>query len=63
MESASTSSALYAAVTSPLQATGVTPEEAKELRHHVKGGKGFINPWDSYIEQSGWQIGRKLIWY
>ena len=62
MESGSTSAALYAVVSSPLQATGAEPEEAKELRHHVKDGKGFVNPWDSYIERSGPQIGRAMIW-
>ncbi|KAK5018080.1 hypothetical protein LTR60_001652, partial [Cryomyces antarcticus] len=56
MSSGSVSAALYAAVTSPSQAAGAVPEEAKELRHHLKNGKGFVNPWESYRESTAWQI-------
>lgn len=62
MSSASTSAALYAVVSSS-QATEAVPEETKELRHHLKHGKGFTNPWDSYREMTAFQIGRALIWY
>ncbi|KAI8936808.1 hypothetical protein NX059_006048 [Plenodomus lindquistii] len=42
---------LYAVVSNPAAAVGLTePEEAKEKRHHLKGGKGFTNPWDSYTD-------------
>lgn len=61
MSSTSTSAALYAVVTSP-NATSKTPEDAKELQHHAKGEKGFLNPWASYRDQSGPQIGRQLLW-
>ncbi|KAJ9632301.1 hypothetical protein H2203_000705 [Taxawa tesnikishii (nom. ined.)] len=61
MGAGGTSGALYAVVSSPFQATGREPEEAKELRHHAKGGKGFINPWDSYIERGGFEIGWAMI--
>ncbi|OCK86324.1 Metallo-hydrolase/oxidoreductase [Lepidopterella palustris CBS 459.81] len=48
MGTVSTSAALYVAVTSPSQLLGAQPDEAKELKHHLKNGKGFRNPWDSY---------------
>jgi N-acyl-phosphatidylethanolamine-hydrolysing phospholipase D len=63
MSSASTSAALYAAVTSPAQAIGAQPDEAKDKRHHLKDGKGFINPWDSYIDRAGFSIGMAMIKY
>lgn len=53
MASASTSATLYAAVTSPAQITGAEPEDAKDLKHHLKHGKGFQNPWDSYKNTVG----------
>ncbi|GAB7363605.1 hypothetical protein MBLNU230_g4176t1 [Neophaeotheca triangularis] len=55
MDSALTSSILHAAVSSPATASA-TPSEIKELRHHNRNGKGFINPWDSYLERSAWQL-------
>ena len=63
MSSTSTSSLLYATVSSSSQATGRVPEHTKELRHHNKSGKGFINPWDSYVDRGVAQIGKALIWY
>jgi N-acyl-phosphatidylethanolamine-hydrolysing phospholipase D len=42
---------LYAAVSNPAQ-VAAKPEEADEKRHHLKNGKGFTNPWDSYVESS-----------
>ncbi|KAG9191944.1 hypothetical protein G6011_10678 [Alternaria panax] len=46
---------LYAAVSNPTQ-IAAKPEEADEKRHHLKGGKGFTNPWDSYVELSTWEL-------
>jgi len=63
MSSASTSSALYATVSSSSRATGAVPNNTKELRHHNKNGKGFINPWDSYVDRTASQIVSALIWY
>lgn len=60
MSSASTAAALYAAVSMPMKAAA-EPEEAKELRHHIKDGKGFANPWDSYTEFTGLSIMRKIL--
>ena len=62
MESQSTSALLYATISSPTLSIGAVPKESEELRHHVKNGTGFLNPWDSYIEQSIPQIMRALFW-
>jgi hypothetical protein len=62
MSSASLSSALYATVSSSSLATGTVPEHTKELRHHNKHGKGFVNPWDSYVDRSAYQISSAILW-
>jgi hypothetical protein len=46
---------LYAAVTNPAQ-IAAQPEEAAQKAHHLKNGKGFTNPWDSYTELSAFQV-------
>jgi N-acyl-phosphatidylethanolamine-hydrolysing phospholipase D len=46
---------LYAAVSSPAQ-LGAKPEEADLKAHHLKNGKGFVNPWDSYKDLRPWEI-------
>lgn len=51
MASAGTSSTLYAAVTAPATSAAI-PEDSKDKAHHVKDGKGFRNPWDSWHDQS-----------
>jgi N-acyl-phosphatidylethanolamine-hydrolysing phospholipase D len=61
MASASTATVLYASVISSSQISGAEPEDAQERRHHAKGGKGFINPWESWIDQNGFQIISKMI--
>lgn len=40
---------LYAAVSNPAQILS-QPEDAAAKAHHLKNGKGFTNPWDSYTE-------------
>ncbi|EOD49948.1 zn-dependent hydrolase oxidoreductase family [Neofusicoccum parvum] len=62
MSSASTSALLYATTISASQVTGAVPEDAKELAHHAKGGKGFLNPWESYNEMSVPVLLGKMIW-
>ncbi|EON64824.1 hypothetical protein W97_04058 [Coniosporium apollinis CBS 100218] len=62
MSSASTSTALYAAVVSSSQMMGAVPEDAKDRTHHLKDGKGFRNPWDSYREMSVTAIMKAMIW-
>jgi hypothetical protein len=48
---------LTASVSDPAQPKG-KPEEAAELRHHLKNGKGFVNPWDSWREMEA----PKIVW-
>lgn len=52
---------LYAATISPTTITGGEPKEAKNKAHHLKDGKGFINPWESWVNMSGPAIGRAMI--
>jgi N-acyl-phosphatidylethanolamine-hydrolysing phospholipase D len=52
---------LYAAVSTPTQGAA-QPEDAKDKAHHLKGGKGFTNPWDSYVPFTGFQVFKTLIW-
>jgi hypothetical protein len=40
---------LYAVVSNPSQVLS-QPEEAAAKAHHLKNGKGFTNPWESYTE-------------
>ena len=49
----STSGTVAAALTATVSETprwGVSPSDAKSKRHHLKDGKGFTNPWDSWTE-------------
>ena len=59
---ASVGMGLYAAVSNPAQVAS-QPEEAAEKRHHLKNGKGFTNPWDSYKESSFYELVVKGIWW
>lgn len=60
MSSSGTAAALYAATVSSSNVLGAAPEEAKEKQHHLKDGKGFINPWDSWLDQSAGAIFKAL---
>ena len=55
------SALLNAIVTSP-EILSKRPESAALKAHHNKSGKGFINPWPSYVERSGPEIISKIIW-
>ncbi|KAM0714411.1 hypothetical protein Q7P37_010198 [Cladosporium fusiforme] len=61
MASATTSALLYATVSSP-GAKSRQPSDVKEKIHHNKHGKGFINPWDSYVERSAPQLLTAMAW-
>ena len=61
MSSSGTAAALYAATISKASITGAVPEESKERRHHLKDGKGFKNPWDSWKEVAGPRIAMAMI--
>lgn len=46
---------LYAVVSNPAQ-IGAQPKEAEGKAHHLKNGKGFLNPWESYREMPAYQL-------
>ncbi|KAK5733647.1 hypothetical protein LTR17_009500 [Elasticomyces elasticus] len=50
-------SAIVSSPTTPSQ----QPADIAAKAHHNKHGKGFVNPWPSYVEQSGLQIGAKIL--
>jgi N-acyl-phosphatidylethanolamine-hydrolysing phospholipase D len=52
---------LYAVVSSPTQ-IAAQPEGTEEKAHHLKNGKGFTNPWDSYVAISLWDIFKVVFW-
>jgi hypothetical protein len=40
------------------------PDEAGLAKHHEAGGRGgFVNPWESFLNRSVWQIAGSMIWY
>ncbi|KAF1948027.1 Metallo-hydrolase/oxidoreductase [Clathrospora elynae] len=53
---------LYAVVSNPAQVVA-RPKEADEKKHHLKHGKGFTNPWDSYADISVWELVVKGIFW
>ena len=61
MASATTSALLYATVSSP-GARSAQPSDVQEKRHHNKHGKGFLNPWDSYIERGPMELLSAMAW-
>jgi N-acyl-phosphatidylethanolamine-hydrolysing phospholipase D len=61
MASATTSALLYATVSSP-GARSAQPSDVQEKRHHNKHGKGFVNPWDSYIERGPAELLGAMTW-
>ena len=38
------------------------PEEADDKKHHLKGGKGFVNPWDSFTDINVAKTGFTMLW-
>ncbi|KAL2044022.1 hypothetical protein N7G274_003543 [Stereocaulon virgatum] len=62
MASSATAAALYAATISSASVVGAQPEEAKDKAHHLKDGKGFTNPWDSWRNFTGPEIVKALLW-
>ncbi|KAF2203409.1 Metallo-hydrolase/oxidoreductase [Delitschia confertaspora ATCC 74209] len=59
---AGTAAALYALTSITTPDAGAEAEEAKDKRHHLKGGKGFVNPWDSYKDLSAPGILWDMLW-
>ena len=56
MSTSATSAILYGATITLAPNKGAVPEDSIEKRHHMKDGKGFLNPWTSWFERSGPQI-------
>jgi len=58
-----TAAALYACTISIPAVPGAVPEDLEDKKHHLKNGKGFTNPWESWKEMSGPQIMGAMFWY
>lgn len=54
---------LYACSVSSPKALGAVPEESATKAHHAKNGKGFVNPWPSWVDFNPMAIGGAMIWY
>jgi hypothetical protein len=39
------------------------PDDAALAKHHAAGGGGFVNPWESFLNRSVWQIAGPMIMY
>ena len=63
MSSSGTAAALYAATVSPASILGAVPEDAKDKQHHLKDGRGFTNPWDSWRSFTAWSIIKAMAGY
>jgi len=61
MSGGMTAAALYACTISSPATLGAVPEDTDAKAHHLKNGKGFINPWESWHDMSGPQIGRAML--
>ncbi|KAH6707627.1 beta-lactamase superfamily domain-containing protein [Leptodontidium sp. MPI-SDFR-AT-0119] len=53
---------LYACSVSSPKALGAVPEESATKAHHAKNGKGFVNPWPSWVDFNPMAIGGAMIW-
>lgn len=63
MSNSATAAILYAATISTSSLAGAVPEEAKDKRHHLKDGKGFTNPWESWRTFSAPGILKAMAWH
>lgn len=57
-----TAAALYACTMTSPTALGAVPEDTEAKAHHLKNGKGFTNPWESWVEMSAAQLGTAMVW-
>lgn len=62
MAGSMTAAALYAVTMTPPSALGAVPEDAEAKAHHLKNGKGFTNPWESWKEFSAPGILKAMVW-
>jgi N-acyl-phosphatidylethanolamine-hydrolysing phospholipase D len=57
-----TSAVLYACTTTSPTGLGAVPEDSEAKAHHLKNGKGFTNPWESWKELKPAQIMLGMAW-
>lgn len=50
ISSGTVAATLYACTFSAPTALGAVPEESRAKPHHLKNGKGFTNPWESWAD-------------
>jgi len=62
MSSGVSAALLYSCTFSPPSLLGAVPEDSKGKEHHLKTGKGFVNPWDSYRDITFNQFFRDSFW-
>lgn len=62
MSGGMTTAALYACTMTSPTALGAVPEDSEAKTHHLKDGKGFTNPWESYRDFSGPKLGMTMAW-
>jgi len=63
MSGGMTAAVIYAASVSSPKALGAVPEDSATKAHHAKDGKGFVNPWPSWVDFNPVTIGGTLIWF
>ncbi|KAH7138945.1 N-acyl-phosphatidylethanolamine-hydrolyzing phospholipase D [Dendryphion nanum] len=58
------SAALYAVASITASPTNVLtkPEEADDKKHHLKGGRGFTNPWESFVDMQPAKLFAAMAW-
>lgn len=61
MSSGMAAAALYAYAMSSPVALGAVPEDSEAKKHHLKNGKGFTNPWESWREWGAFEIGGAML--
>ncbi len=61
---ATAGAAMYAVAVSDPEKAPAMPDDTitREKKHHVKGGKGFVNPWDSFVQIDFYNLVIKGVW-
>ena len=62
MSGGMTAALVYACTMTSPTALGAVPEGSEAKAHHLKGGKGFTNPWESWRDFTPPQMLKKMIW-
>lgn len=63
MSTGAVAAALYTCTFSKPAALGAVPEDAEARAHHLKGGNGFANPWESCRDMNTPKIAGVMLWY